>query len=182
MDIYQQELTSTVCALLCAGIGSVHDVRERRIPNRLCGVSIVSGLALHAVFAGWSGLGSSLVAGLLAGAISLVFWIAGGMGAGDVKLLAAIGCLTGFPPLSMVLIATAVAGGLFAIALSIYHGRFRETLRNVSVLVAHHQHEGLTPHPELNVTGARSLCMPFALPIAAGCLVTLCTLAWGTRS
>jgi prepilin peptidase CpaA len=182
MAISQQELTSTACALLCASIASIHDIRERRIPNLLCAIAMVCGLALHTGLAGWHGLGDSALAGLLAGGLSLVFWIAGGMGAGDVKLMAAVGCLTGFPPLHMVLSATVIAGGIFALALSAYHGRLRETVRNVAVLIAHHQREGLTPHPELNVRGSRTLSIPFALPIAAGCLYTLCTLAWEAQS
>ena len=104
------------------------------------------------------------------------------MGAGDVKLMAAVGCLTGFFPLNMVLITTAVSGGLFALALSLYHGRLRETLGNVVVLMAHHRSRGLEQHPDLNIQGPRTISMPFALPIAAGCLVTFCTMAWEARS
>jgi prepilin peptidase CpaA len=182
MNISQQELTFTACALLCASVGSVFDLRDRKVPNALSGPAIVAGLALHTAFGGWRGLGDSAFAGLAAGALFLVFWIAGGMGAGDVKLMAAIGCITGFGPLGAVLISTAIAGGLFAIGLSIYHGRLRETLRNVGVLVDHHRRQGFEPHPDLNVKTPRTLSMPFALPVAAGCLVTLCTLAWGAQS
>jgi prepilin peptidase CpaA len=127
-------------------------------------------------------MGDSALAGLAAGGLSLVFWLAGGMGAGDVKLMAAIGCITGFFPLRIMLVSTAVAGGLFAIALSLYHGRLRETLRNVGVLLAHHRQKGLEPHPDLNLKSPRTLSLPFALPVAAGCLVTFCTLAWEARS
>jgi prepilin peptidase CpaA len=182
MHIPQQEVTFTACALLCASIGSIQDLRDRRIPNVLCGPAIITGLAMHTAIGGWRGLGDSAFAGLVAGGVSLVFWIAGGMGAGDVKLLTAIGCITGLAPLRMVLIATALAGGLFAIGLSIYHRRLRETLRNVAALVMHHRLKGLEPHPDLNLKNARTISMPFALPIAAGCLVTFCALAWEVRS
>jgi prepilin peptidase CpaA len=182
MDISQQEITSTACALLCASLGSIHDVRDRRIPNTLCGFAMLGGLAMHTAFGGWRGMSESALAGLVAGGVSLVFWIAGGMGAGDVKLLAAIGCMTGFFPLRMVLVSTAVAGGLFAIALSIYHGRLRETLHNVAMLLEHHRRKGFEPHPDLNLKNSRAFSLPFALPIAAGCLITLCTLAWEARS
>jgi prepilin peptidase CpaA len=182
MNISQQELTFTGCALLCASVASFHDVRDRRIPNVLSGPAIVAGLAIHAAVGGWSGLGDSAFAGLVAGAVSLVFWIVGGMGAGDVKLMAAVGCITGFFPLQMVLISTAITGGLFALGLSVYHGRLRETLHNVVVLAAHHRRRGLEQHPDLNLQSPRTISLPFALPIAAGCLVTLCALAWEARS
>jgi prepilin peptidase CpaA len=54
-------------------------------------------------------------------------------------------------------------------------------LRNTAVVLAHHGRWGLKPHPELNLDNPRTLRLPFALPIAAGCLVTLCTLAWEAR-
>lgn len=182
MNFPQQELTSTACALLCASIGSIHDLRDRKIPNLLCGPAMLAGMAMHTMLGGWRGLGDSSFAGLIAAAVSLIFWIAGGMGAGDVKLMAAIGCITGIFPLRMVLVSTAIAAGMLALAVSLYHGRLRETLRNVAVLMAHHRRKGLEPHPELNVQSPRTHSLPFALPVAAGCLVTFCMMAWEARS
>ena len=181
MNALPQQLTSTACALFCASIGSVHDLRDRRIPNTLCGSAVLAGLALHTAFGGWHGLGDSAVAGLVAGFLTLIFWFAGGMGAGDVKLMAAVGCLTGFTLLPETLLSTAIAGGLLAVAVSLYHGRMRETMRNVTVLVDHHRAQGLEPHPDFNLTSPQAHSLPFALPIAAGCFVTFCTLAWEAR-
>ena len=178
MDILEQQLMFIGGSLLCAGIGSVTDVRERRIPNLVTGPAIVAGLMLHAIYGGWRGLGDSALAGLIAGGIFLVFFLAGGMGAGDVKLMTAVGCIAGLSALPLVVIATALAGGVLALAVSIYHRRLRETLCNVVALLQHHGRQGLKPHPELNLSNARTLRLPFALPIAAGCLFTLCTLAW----
>jgi prepilin peptidase CpaA len=182
MNFIQQELTSTASALLCACIGSIHDVRTRKIPNTLCGPAMVAGIAMHAAWGGWRGASDSIFAGICAGAIALLFWFAGGMGAGDVKLVAAVGCIAGTAPLAMVLMSTAVAGGMIALAISIYHGRLREALRNAAALVVHHQREGLKPHPELNVDSANANSLPFALPVAAGCLATLCSLVWEAHS
>jgi len=176
-----QQLMFTGGSLLCASIGSVHDVRERRIPNAVTGPAILAGLMLHTISGGWAGLGDSALAGLIAGGIFLLFFLAGGMGAGDVKLMAAVGCFAGLAPLRMVVISTVIAGALFALAVGIYNGRLRETLRNVGALLVHHGQQGLKPHPDLNLTNTHTLRLPFALPIAAGCLFTLCTLAWGVR-
>ena len=95
MDVFEQQLIFLGGSLLCAGIGSVTDVRERRVPNFVTGPAIVVGLMLHTIFGGWRGLGDSALAGLIAGGIFLVFFLAGGMGAGDVKLMAAVGCFAG---------------------------------------------------------------------------------------
>jgi prepilin peptidase CpaA len=181
MDALQQQLMFIAGSVLCAGIGSVHDVRERRIPNRVTGPAMVAGLVLHTVLGGWHGLGGSALAGLIAGGIFLVFFLAGGMGAGDVKLMAAVGCIAGTAHLPLVVISTALAGAVFALAVSVARGRLRETLRNVGELLLHHGRVGLKPHDELNLDNARTLRLPFALPIAAGCLITLCSVAWEAR-
>lgn len=182
MDTLQQQLISIGGALLCAVIGSIHDLRERRIPNSVTGPAIVAGLMLHSFTGRWSGLGNAALAGSIAGGISLLFWIAGGMGAGDVKLMTAVGCIAGTSSLHVLLFSIAIAGALFGIVVSVYCGRLRETLSNVNALLVHHSRQGLKPHPDLNLDNPGTLRLPFALPIAAGCLVTLCNLALEVRS
>ena len=182
IDTSQQQLISIAGALLCAAICSIHDVRERRIPNVLVAPAILLGLLLHTIYGGWRGLGDAALAGIIAGALSVVFWIAGGMGAGDVKLMTAVGCITGLSPLPLVAITTSISAGAFAIAVSLYCGRLRETVSNVVAIVQHHSRKGLKPHPVLNLTNPATLRLPFALPITAGCLFTLCTLAFEARS
>ena len=178
MDAVERQLLFTGGSLLCACIGSVHDVRERRIPNWLTAPAIVVGLALHGIWGGWRGLGDSALSGLFAGGIFLAFYLAGGMGAGDVKLMAAVGCIAGSAALPVVVLATAIAGGIFALAVAIRKRHLRETLGNAAALLAHHGRQGLTPHPELNRSSAETLRLPYALPIAVGCLAALCSLAW----
>ena len=181
MDALPQQLMFAGGSLTCAAIGSVHDVRERRIPNLVTGPAILAALALHAVSGGWAGLAGSALAGLIAGGIFLVFFLAGGMGAGDVKLMTAVACFVGLTSLQTVMLSTVAAGGVFALVVGVRNGRLREMLRNVGALLQHHGQRGLTPHPDLNLTNSHTLRLPFALPIAAGCLFTLCTLAWEAR-
>jgi len=180
MDVIEQQIIYTGGSLLCASMGSVTDIRERRIPNLITGPAIAAGLMLHFVYGGWGGLGDAALAGLIGGVLFLVFFLAGGMGAGDVKLMTAIGCITGLAPLLLIMVSTALAGSLFALLVSLHHGRLRSTLGNVATLLQHHGRHGLTPHPDLNQGNARMLRLPFALPIAAGCFITLCILLWET--
>jgi len=181
MDALTLQLVSTGAASVCAGIGSVHDLRERRIPNALTGPAIVAGLALHTATGGFPGMGDAAAAGAIAGAAALLFRLAGGMGAGDVKLMAAVGCIAGFAPLRLVLVATAFAGAIFAIAVSLRHRRLRSTLANAGALLEYHSRHGLRPHPDFNLDNPAMLRLPFALPIAAGCLFALFTLAREVR-
>ena len=161
-----------VAALACASIGSLCDLRSRRIPNLLTGPAILFGLLFHLVQGGPMQLGLSVLGGLIAGGAFFLFFVAGGMGAGDVKLMAAVGCLAGTAYVKELLIATVLAGAGMGIVLALYRGRLRSTIANVTTLVKHHRAEGLTSHPELNVKNPSTLRLPYALPIAAGCLVT----------
>ncbi len=173
MPIESPNLVYLFCAALCATLGAVCDLRTRRIPNLLTGYSIVLGMLLHLEYAGWTAMGISAAAGLLGGAIFFLFFLAGGMGAGDVKLMAAVSCIAGFGHLAELFVATVLAGGVLAIALALARGRLNSTLMNVGTLVAHHGANGLLPHPELNVHHAGTLRLPYGLAIACGCWITL---------
>ncbi len=160
-------------ALGCAAVASYHDVRTRRIPNRLTAPAALAALLGHFAVGGWGALGLAATAGLAAGFAMFLFFLAGGMGAGDVKLMAAVACFTGLSPLSTLLLATAFAGALCAMVIAWRHGAFRATLANTVQLAQHHGNHGLVPDAEHNLRSAGGLRMPFALPIAAGCLCTL---------
>ncbi len=118
-------------------------------------------------------MASSFAAGLICGLVFLVFYLAGGMGAGDVKLIAAVGCIAGWTHIGPLLVLTALAGGVMALALVIYKRRLRETLWNVRELAAHHSRKGLQPHPEFNVKNVSTLRLPYAVAIAAGSALTM---------
>ena len=169
----------TVAALACALVGSKYDISERRIPNLLTGPSIVAGLLLHGLHGGWIQLGSSALAGALGGGIFLLFYFAGGMGAGDVKLMAAVGCLLGLAPLSLMLLVTSFTGAALGLGLAVQRRQFGQTVRNVGAILAHHGREGLVPHPDLNVSNPQALRLPFAIPIAAGCCAVALSALWG---
>jgi prepilin peptidase CpaA len=174
MSKLHAELVYPVMALACALAGAACDLRDRRIPNLLTLPSILFGLLLHLYLDGWHGMGSSALAGLVAGVIFLIFWLAGGMGAGDVKLITAVACVAGLSHVIWLLILTALAGGVMAIGLALSRGRLKDTLLNLVALAVHHRFEGLKPHPQLNVGNKQTLRLPYAVAIAAGSAVTLC--------
>ncbi len=169
----ETELLYPGAAALAASLGAGFDVMTRRIPNLITGPVFLAGLLLHGALDGWRGGLTALSAGLICGVVFLIFYLAGGMGAGDVKLMAATGCVAGLPNVAYLLLLTAIAGGVMALALALLRGRLPQTLRNVVTLTAHHGHAGLQPHPELNVENTAMLRLPYGLAIAAGCLVTL---------
>ena len=161
-------------SLLCAALGAVYDVHSRRIPNFITLPAIALGLLLHAVIGGWRQLATAAAGGLICGLIFLVFYLAGGMGAGDVKLITATGCIAGLSLIGHLLILTALAGGVMGIGLALYRRQLVETWHNMYALVVHHQNMGLTPHPQFNIGNERTLRLPYALAIAAGSALSLC--------
>ena len=173
MTHVDKQFVYPVAAALCAVTGAAFDVKDRRIPNFLTGPALLLGLVLHTSLDGWHGLLTSLAAGLICGVLFLVFYIAGGMGAGDVKLILAVGCIAGLPNTSYLLVLTAITGGVMGLGLALLRGRLKETLFNVSTLTKHHGQVGLAPHPELNVKNNATLRLPYGLAIAAGSVVTL---------
>jgi prepilin peptidase CpaA len=159
-------------ASICASIGAGLDIKSRRIPNNLTLSTFVLGVALHVALNGGRGLLSSLAGALICGTIFLVFYLAGGMGAGDVKLIAAVGAAVGLPHVTYLLVFTSLSGGAMAMAMAVMHGRLKETLFNVGALTAHHARQGFTPHQELNVTNKTTLRLPYGVAIACGTLLT----------
>jgi prepilin peptidase CpaA len=173
MALLQSDLTYPATAAVCALVGSVFDVRSRRIPNFITFPSILIGLAMHLAIGGWRQLLSSLAAGLICGVVFLLFYIAGGMGAGDVKLITAVGCIAGLPHVAYLLVLTALCGGAMAICLAMLRGRLQQTIMNVGAIASHHSQQGLQPHPDLNLSNNDTLRLPYALAIAGGSLLTL---------
>jgi prepilin peptidase CpaA len=95
---------------------ALNDLRSRRIPNRLTMPLALLGLAVAFFLGGWSRLGSSAAAWLiLALPYILLFFFAGG-GAGDAKMMGAIGTWLGLEAGLVVLVAVAIVGGLLGLA------------------------------------------------------------------
>lgn len=117
-------------------------------------------------------MGMAALAGLAGGAIFFLFFVIGGMGAGDIKLMAAVSAIAGFGHLTEIFLATAVVGGVLAFAVALARGKLKSTVANVGALVQHHAAFGALPHPELNVLNENALRLPYGIAIAAGCWVT----------
>jgi prepilin peptidase CpaA len=173
MTLIQSELTYPSIATACAIVGSVYDVKSRRVPNFITVPGFVLGLGMHLVLGGWRQMLSSLAAGVICGLVFLVFYLSGGMGAGDVKLIMAVGCIAGLSHIAYILVLTAICGGVMALGLALVRGRLRQTIMNVGELVTHHRQKGLQPHPDLNIANTHTLRLPYALAIASGCILTL---------
>jgi prepilin peptidase CpaA len=150
-----------VCAALI-------DVKARRIPNRLTYPAMLAGLAVQGAVHGWRGLLASAGGGLLFGGVFLLFYVVRAMGAGDVKLAAALGCIVGLSASLRVLFATALAGAALAMVYMVISGRIVETLRNTLWVVGFHAQHGLQTHPMVNLDNPSASRLPYGVAFAAG--------------
>jgi prepilin peptidase CpaA len=161
-------------ALIVALLGAGWDATSGRIPNLISYSGIVLGLVLHIAAARWSGLASAFLGMVIGGGIFLDFFLIHAMGAGDVKLMAAVGCLAGFSKVLEIALASAITGGLLAIGYMVYHRKFRATLGNVVHLLQFHWTHGAQTHPEINLSNPEAIRMPYGIAIAAGVLYSFC--------
>ena len=97
---------------VCLTAAVITDLRSHRIPNRLCAVALAIGLFLQIAATGAPGLWVGL-SGVLTGALILLpFYLRGGMGAGDVKLIGAVGAFLGASGALFAAMVTLVIGGV----------------------------------------------------------------------
>jgi prepilin peptidase CpaA len=166
-------------ALFLAVVAAIIDLQRHRIPNWLTYPGILLGFGFRSAILGWKvGLLGALEGCLLAGGVMFVFFMVRAMGAGDVKIMAAIGAFVGPRHAASVLLATAICGGVLAIAYALYQRRMVSTLKNVGSVLRFHAWAGVQAHPELNLDNPEALRMPYGLAIALGTLYAFTTVWW----
>lgn len=160
-------------ALAIGVVSSLLDVRTRRIPNSLTLGGAVIGLAYWTVTHGASGVFHSVLGWLAGLALFLPFFALGGLGAGDVKLVASMGAWLG-PTMAMwTALYAALAGGVMAVLVALATGYFNTALVNVMALLNHFRETGVRPHPDLTLSRSTGPRLPYALPITAGTLAAI---------
>jgi prepilin peptidase CpaA len=108
-------LTAQAYIAAVVGIAAVvDDLKRRHIANWIPALAFCAGLTLKSVEGGWRGAGSSVLGALAGAAVFLIFYILGGMGGGDVKLMSGFGALLGPKLLLEAALWTAGCGGLMA--------------------------------------------------------------------
>jgi prepilin peptidase CpaA len=162
-----------VVSLTVALIACVTDIRSRRIPNVLTFGAGLAGLLFH-LATGGRDAGFDSAMGYLAGtALFLPFFILGGMGAGDIKLVAALGAWVGPYQVMWLAAYASIAGGVFAVVVGMARGYLRTAVRNVLNLFQFWWLTGFRPHPEVTLERGAGPRLAYAIPIFIGTVVTL---------
>jgi prepilin peptidase CpaA len=163
----------TYLAIAFAVLACVTDIRSRRIPNVLTFGAAICAVALHGFVTGGSGLVFSATGWLVGTALFFPFFALGGLGGGDVKLLAAIGACLGGPIVLWVAMYAAVAGGVLAVFVALRAGYLRAALRNILYFLTYWKTFGLKPVDGFDLDNSQAPRLAYALPVLTGLLVTL---------
>lgn len=146
------------------------DGRELRVPNWLTYPMAISGLLYNFFAFGWGGLGMALV-GLVVGLLCLMpLYAVGGMGAGDVKLMAGVGAWLGWYVTFWAFAVTVVVGAVMAVGMVLYRRAAVKHYANALTILR----EWLTirdPRKLSEIAAARKpsmLLLPYGIPICVG--------------
>ena len=166
-----------VLALSLAVVAGWSDWRTRRIPNWLTVPGLAAGIALQSAAFGWTGAKNALLGAGLGLLLLLPFVLIKALGAGDWKLVGALGSFLGPAPLLTVLFGTILVNGLMAAVMIVRKGRVRQTLRNVAhmlgaVFTLH------LPGREVTLDNPEAVKVPFGVAFAIAVILFTAGQVW----
>jgi len=162
-------------ALLLSVVMAVGDWRSRRIPNYLTFGGALAGMVFQTAVFGWEGLGQAISGMSLGLGLLLLPYILGGMGAGDVKALAALGAWLGPKGIFSVFCYMGIIGGIMSLGVLLWKGILWSYLRRgwawlVNMVLCRGQKIfWKSLHPGENKTPG----LPYGVAIAAGMVIYL---------
>ncbi|HLN98262.1 MAG TPA: A24 family peptidase [Pyrinomonadaceae bacterium] len=162
---------STFLLIPLAAIITYYDVRYRRIPNAFVLSALGGGLVMNSILGGWQGAYSSLTGCVLAFGLMFMLHVFGAMGAGDVKLFAAIGAVTGAQLVIPTFVVVILTGGLLAVVSMVRSGMVMTTMHRVLQIFV-----GLLPGwqmPKFAVPTDRTHTIPYGVAITMGSIISL---------
>ena len=146
-----------------------YDVRYRRIPNAFVLATLIGGLTLNFIMGGLQGGLNSVGGCVLAFILMFMLHVFGAMGAGDVKLFAAVGSVLGAQLVLPTFVVVVLTGGVLALVSVLRSGVFASTMHRVLQILV-----GLLPGwqmPKFSVPADRRLTIPYGAAITIGAII-----------
>ena len=165
--------TDWVAALAIGVIACITDLRARRIPKVLTFGAAAVGFSYQFWSQGTSGALHSAGGWLLGVAVFLPLFLLRGMGGGDVKLVGALGAWLGVRDVFWVALYAALAGGVMAVVVALWHRRLQRSASSVLMLLWYWRTQGLRPLPALTLEAVQGPRLAYALPILAGVVLRM---------
>src|ERR1700739_3025424 len=167
-----------ILTVLFTSVAGAWDWRSRKIPNWLTVPGFVVGVTLTATLTGWTGIIFALKGAALALVMLLPLVLLRAFGAGDWKLMGAVGAFLGWRLFLFVLAGSIFASGFMAIIQMYRVGRVMETLSNMWILIRGFLAFGLKKNPKISLDNPRLLKLPFGVAVAAATIVCFCAAHW----
>lgn len=156
-----------------AAVACCIDVRQQRIPNWLTFGAAAAGIIFHTVVGGGPGFAGALLGWATGAAIFFLPFALGGLGAGDVKLIAALGAWFAWPDALWLGLFTGIAGGVVAVVVALARGYLGCAIANVRLLLMHWRVSGLRALPGLTIHHPDAPKLAYGVSIFAGTVVTV---------
>jgi prepilin peptidase CpaA len=154
------------------------DWRTHKIPNWLTVAGFTLGIGMRSVVLGWHGALNSLAGAGLALAILLPVVMLRGLGAGDWKLMGAVGALLGPWAMLVVLFVSILVAGVMAVLTISQAGRVFTTLRNIVALVKGFFVFGWRGNPKFTIDNPGLMKLPFGVAAALATLICFVASRW----
>ena len=164
-------VVSTILLVPLSAAVAYYDVRYRRIPNAFVLAALSGGVVINTIMSGFQGLYSSLAGCVLAFVLMFALHVFGAMGAGDVKLFASIGAVTGAQLVVPTFLVVVLTGGLLAVVSIIRAGIVMTTMHRVLQIFV-----GMLPGwqmPRFAVPADRKHTIPYGVAITMGSIISI---------
>lgn len=163
-------LVNVVCVILI--LAAYIDGKQLKVPNWITFPMVLAGLAYNLWVGGWAGLGGATLGMFVGLACLLPLYAVGGMGAGDVKLMAGVGAWLGATVTFYAFCVSVIVGAVIAVAMVLYKRDVKKHYTNLLTIVG--EWLDVRDPRKLSAIAAKRkssmLLLPYGIPICIGCI------------
>jgi prepilin peptidase CpaA len=160
-------------ALIIGAAACATDLHSRRIPNWLTFGAAALAFAFHYATGGPEAVRMATTGWVTGLFLFMPIFVLGGMGGGDVKLLAALGAWLGPSATIWLAVYASMAGGVLAVALALRHNYLGTAFKNIRALGRFWWLVGPRPMPAMTLEHSQAPKLAYAVPMFLGTVATI---------